>query len=153
MGRYINWDDVTLRYPEVETRNAGAAAVGSAYIQYAEAAIDGMLASHFTTPFSSNNLTAKDLSVELVYARIIRKADKEAAAMAAAGVSSMVTMLKNGSLGMVTTSGDIIANNGTGDEIWSTTQNYHSIFGVNDPKLSPIDSSQIYDEESERGLI
>lgn len=152
MGRYIKWEDITLRYPEVETFK-GAAAVDSSYIQFAEAVVDGMLGQHFTVPFSSNNLTAKDLSIDLTYARIIRKSDKEVSEMVVSGVNSMVTMLKNGTIGMVTTSGDLSYKSGDGDMVESTTQNYHSIFGVGDPKHSPIDSSQIVDEANERGFF
>jgi hypothetical protein len=66
MGRYINWDDATDRYPELNTLD-DASGFSSTYIVYAEAYVDAILRTHWTSPFSNNIMIVKDLSIDYAY--------------------------------------------------------------------------------------
>jgi len=58
---YSTFEEFSARYP---TRLAEAE-VNSHYLAPAAQRLDAMLAGWFSVPFSSTNLTAKDLSIDL----------------------------------------------------------------------------------------
>ena len=142
MGRYINWSDVVDRYPEINTRG-GAAVISSTYIVYAESFVEGMLNSHFTPPFSNNNQTIKDLAIDCVFWRAARFKD-ENAIQVKSDFYSVISMLKDGKMSMVTDEGLILAA-GNGSIGYSTTQSYHSSFGMDEPINWRVDSSHVSD--------
>lgn len=148
MGRYIDWDDVVARYPSISTVG-GALEVNTSYIQYAEAMVDGRLSSKFTIPFSDNNLTVKDLCIEMVYKRAGNLSTKESDKIGA-WLEARFKGLLEGDENMITSSGDIIQKS-TGGLVWSSTENYHPTFGVGNTLSFEVDSSQIEAEEDARG--
>ena len=144
----INWGDVTARYPELASiRDATQA--DSGYVQYAIAELHARLASFFTVPFSDNNLTAKDMAIDLTFAKLYRFKDPDKSAAVNSYVSGFIDALIEGRASMLTTSGDIIDS--IGGAIYSTTQNYHPVFGMSNPRLWEVDSSQVIAEENARG--
>lgn len=146
MGRYIDWSDVIDKYPAAATRG-GASEIGSAYIGYLEAEIDGKLSSHFTTPFSSNNVTVKDICTDMAYSRIgnFKIKDREEFKKA---IDSRIEGLKNGSESMITIDGTVLSSSlGT---VYSTTKDYHPVFGMGSTESFVVDSSQIQAEEDAR---
>lgn len=140
MGRYIEWDDAIDRYPELNTL-AGADELSSAYIVYAETFIDGMLASDFTPPFSNNNSTVRDLTIDNVYYRAGRFKTEDASRIWSESMQ-FIKMLKKGDAEMISTSGDLLGLRNTGT-VFSTTQSYHSAFGMNPVEEQHIDEDQI----------
>ena len=130
MGRYVEWSDVVDRYSLLDSLG-GAAEVGSTYIQYCEAMVDGKLACLFTPPFSNNNLTVKDLVIDEVFLKASRTRDKtydkvneslmERYKGLLGGDSKMVdlagTILSSGTVGCQDTSGatPIYGEVGSGD--------------------------------------
>lgn len=150
MGRYISWADVAGRYPELGANpRKDATQVDSNFVMYAEAQIDGRLASGFTVPFSSNNLTAKDLAIDLTYAMTFRFKDQKKAKEIQDSVDTRIKELLDGKASMVTTSVDLITS--TGQSVYSTTQDYHPVFGMSGPLTWQVDSSTIINEEADRG--
>lgn len=147
MSDYITWKDVLNRYPVVD-RVGGASEVGSAYVRYAERELEGMLTGFFTVPFSSNNLTAKDLAIDLTYMRIsnLKSEDRKEFRDELMG---RIQALKDGQASMMTTSGDVLQ--AVGGTIYSTTQNYEPVFGMGDTLDFHVDSGQLLDEENARG--
>lgn len=147
MGRYIDWEDVVDRYPEIETLG-GADQVSSTYIVHAEGFVDAMLGSHFTPPFSSNNLTVKDLSIDCVYWRAGRLKLDDASTVREEFFET-IKMLKDGTQQMVDASGNILSiskNSG----VYSTTQSYHTSFGVDIPEYYQVSSDHMSDVEDSR---
>ena len=140
MGKYIEWDDVIDRYPELNTVS-GADEMGPTHIVHAEAFIESMLASNFTPPFSSNNMTIKDLCIDNVYYRAGRFKLNNAAQVWSDSLFFM-EMLKSGEASMITTSGDVAGARSAG-AVYSNTQSYHSAFGMDDVEDWSIDSDQI----------
>jgi hypothetical protein len=124
-------------------------AVESHYILFAENDLDSRLGPYFAVPFSSNNVTATDLSIDLSYARVIIYDDPKKYEAIMGRVNGMIDDLIAGTVSMVTDSGDLITSSNA-NEAWSNTMGYHGAFGVGDFVDFQVDSSQLYDEESER---
>jgi hypothetical protein len=147
MGRYIQWDDIIQRYPNVAAKG-GSNQVGSAYLDYAETELEGRLAGAYTIPFSSNNLTIKDLSIDMVYAKSIMYTDTKKAKVILDYLDKRIGELIDGTATMITTSGDAMFT--AGDAPWSTTKDYHNTFGVIPIEDQNIDTDRIEDEYDER---
>ena len=147
MGRYIDWSDVTKRYRGIG-KDLDSTEVGSAYIPYAEAEVDGRLASKYTVPFSNNNLTAKDLAIDIVYLKAGNLKVEETEKLQTMIDAKFERLLSSNEV-MLTTSGDVI-NQGVAGTVWSTTQNYHPTFGMSHTEYLEVDSSMVSDEEDAR---
>jgi hypothetical protein len=145
---YANWGDVSGRYPEF-TNVGGADIVNSHHIHGAEVALNGMLAGHFTVPFSSNNLTARDLTIDLTYIRYMRNKDPKRIEIMRKDFMDRIDRLRKGEDVMMTDSGDSLLKSG-GEAIYSTTQTYHPTFDWDKPEYWFVDSSMIYDSRQDR---
>lgn len=148
MPPLIDWKDCCARYPELASLR-DATQADSGYVQYAIAELHARLASRFTVPFSDNNLTAKDLAIDLTFAKLYRFKDPEKAASVSSYVGGMIGDLIAGRASMLTTSGDVI--DGIGGTAYTTTSGYHPTFGMSAPELWDVASSQIIAEENARG--
>lgn len=146
MGRYITSSEFFARYSQI--KDYGANHVESHFILYAENQLDSMLSNYFTTPFSSDNLTAKDLSMELTYIRSadLKFADRE---KREEHFMKKIKALINGETSMVSSSGVLST---VGDTISITNGQYHQTFGMGDVENYLVDSSQTYDEFLERHI-
>ena len=143
MGRYIEWDDVIHRYPALNTLG-GSDELDPAYITYAEAEVDARLTKSFTTPFSNNNLTIRDLVIDDVYYRAGRFKFEDAISVHSAYLESIGSLIE-GKLAMITNSGDLVsASQAMG--IYSSTQSYHTSFGMRPVEEQHIDADNISDE-------
>ncbi len=145
MGRYIKWDDVIDRYPELNTLG-GAEEISSSYIVYAEAHVDGMLANHYTIPFSRNNMIIRDLSIDYTYWRAARFKFDDATQVKSAYFDTL-DMIKAGQLVMIDDAGTIIEQNKKKIGLFSTTESYHSAFGMRNEIDWHFDENQLSDEQ------
>lgn len=151
MGRYINWDNVVSRYAAVNKRG-GADEVDSYSIIYAEAEVDARLSPAFTTPFSSNNMTARDLAIDMTYLRINPLRDPAKLKPVQDRVDALIKALLDGKASMITDSGDAIGPSSVGGvSPWSNTMNYPPTFGVGETEDMYVSSAQLYDEAVARG--
>lgn len=146
MARYITTSDFAIRYAKVFSDIGSSSLIE--HMNYAEAAIEGALSSKFSTPFSSNNVTVKDLSIDAAYARSIKFKDTEKAKLIQDSIEEKVKALLEGTMEMSTTSGTAISADINNN--WSETQDYTPVFGKGDITDFKIDSSQLYDEELAR---
>lgn len=149
MGRYCTVSEVKTRFRRVEDVTSYPDAVDSAYIVFAENELDGRLASYFTVPFSSNNLTAKDLSVDMTYAKIIQYDDPEKYEAIMGHVDKVIGDLILGDTHMVVDDGTLLYSSNI-DDAWSNTEDYHSAFGMGDFLDFAVSSEQIDDEREAR---
>ena len=149
MGRYINWSDVTLRFPQAGGI-ADAAEVSSVYISYAEGFVDASLAEVYTVPFSAGNVTVMDLCADLAYARANR-ADLDEAAQVHSRAVGMLNYLKGGRLTMVDGTGTVIPQIVRPATGYSTTEDYPPIFGYSDIEDAEISPARLDDEAYDRG--
>lgn len=142
MTKYIDWESVAQRYPGT-TDVGGANEVGSAYLDYVEAQVEGLLAPAYTLPFSSNNLTVKDLCIDLAYIKIgtIKNEQRE---MLYKEFLERISRLVSGVEGMIDVDGTLIGRQGAA--AWSTTKDYHPVFGMGSELDFTVDSEQVDDE-------
>lgn len=151
MGRYIDWANVVGRFPSVN-KYGGADQVDSGSILYAEAEVDARLSPAFTTPFSSNNLTAQDLAIDMTYLRVNPLRDEDKLRPIQERVDKLIAALLAGEASMITASGDTIGSSTIGGvSPWSTTMDYPPTFGVGETEDMHVSSSQLYDESVARG--
>ncbi len=145
MGRYIGWDDVVGRYRELG-KEQGADEISSAHIYYAEQDVDGYLGSIYAAPFSVNNVTAQDLAIDFTYVRMSRRTKPKDAEAVFSALMKRIEALRAGTMGMVTTSGDLLSLSSLG-ALDSTTMDYKPVFSLVEPEIMHADSSQLYTEE------
>lgn len=145
---YVTWADVVNKYPSV-SKTSGAMDVTSSYILAAEARVNGFFSGFFTVPFSSNNITAKDLVVDLVFSGVGNQKIKDAKEMRDEVLERMKA-IRDGEEGMYLVDGTTMTTD-IGGSIYSSTQNYNPIFGMSPIEYSEIDSGAVYDEEVARG--
>lgn len=140
MPRYIKWDEVQARYASLATIG-GADEVNSASLVYAEAEIDSRLGQKFTLPFSNNNLTIKDLCIDLTYIKAANITIEERQILID-DLNMRVDDLLMGKSVMVVSSGVSIAT--IGDTVFSSTMNDQPIFDLGHT-LDMVVSSQYLD--------
>lgn len=144
----INWNDVNIRYPET-VKLADATQADSSWVPYAIRELEARLSTSYTVPFSINNMTAKDLAIDLTYAKVYRYKDNEKAESISKYVSDQIADLIGGKMSMITDTGEVIL--GSIGVMYSTTENYHPVFGMSPTEYSIVSSQQIWDEEDARG--
>lgn len=144
MARYIKWDDVVARYPDAGAKDANE--LKDHYINYAEAEINGRLSNAFTVPFSDNNLTVKELAIDLSYAKSLRGRNEKFSKPVRDGVDERIKRLLDGSEVMITTSGDAVVASVA--QAWSNTESYQPAFdkeSVLDQEIDPDEQQDEYD--------
>lgn len=147
----LAWTDVLARYDELsKLPNVGSSSVQDNLMNLAEAQVHSRLASRFTTPFSTTNLTAKDLMVDALYVQAMLTRQPEKAKALADNLDERIKALLAGQSSMVTSSGSV-ASLMVGDTIWSSTQDYPPVFGMSDIEHAQVSSEQLYDEAATRG--
>ena len=132
------------RYPTLNTLG-GSDELSSSYIVYAEAFVDGVLAQHYTIPFSNNNMIIRDLSIDYCYWRAARFKFEDAVEVKSAFFDT-ISMIKLGQVTMIDEAGTIIEQTKQQIGLTSTTQSYHSAFGMNDVVEWHISEQQIIDD-------
>ena len=147
----ISWTDVLARYDELgKLPNVGSSTVQNLILNLAEAEIHSRLSGAYSVPFSSNNMTAHDLMIDMVYVQSTRTRQPEKADAVAKAISAKIDALLAGKAGMTTTTGTL-ATELIGDMVWSNTAEYDPTFGVSDIAYAAISSTQLYDEAAARG--
>ena len=146
MSRYIDWKDVVDRYRTLSDKDSTE--VGSSFIPYAESEVDGRLAAKFTTPFSNNNLTVKDLCIDITFIKAGNLSVEETEKLQEA-VDAKFERLLNGDELLVITDGTVIGQDIAGT-VYSTTQDYHPVFGMGNIEDMVVSSDQITDEADAR---
>lgn len=153
MARYATAQQVIDRYNELDDVSSGGGfdTISSHYLPFAEAEIDSRLGSVFTTPFSSNNLTVVDLTIDTVYVKAANLKFEEREVIQKS-IDARIQRLCDGKdqLLVQTDSGDII-NVGAGSSVaWSNTKGYHATFGMSDIEDVEIDDTILSDEANQR---
>ena len=126
MGRYIDWDDVVNRYRTISDRDSTE--INTSFILYAEAEVDGRLATKYSVPFSSNNITAKDLAIDITYIKAGNLNIEETERLQKM-VDDKFKRLLEGEEVMLLADG-IALSADVGGTVYSTTQDYHPVFGL-----------------------
>jgi len=148
MGHIIDAADAANRYPEL-LQIADSVVMNASFIAQAEAYVEGNLYSQYTTPFSYNNMTAVDLTIDVVYCKMMRNKQPKLAAEVQKTVDARIGAIQKGTLRMMTTSGDAVGAT-AGAVSWSNTDGYAPPTGLGNQLDFVVSSQQQYDEEQER---
>lgn len=153
MGTIVTlWSEVVAVYPELGTLKQAAGTEGQvAMIARAEAYVHGRMASNFTTPFSSNNYTAKDLVFDALYVQNVLSRQPIKGKTMTTFLDDKIKALLGGSMQMVDINGTL-CHMATGDPVWSSTQNYHPTFGMGNEIVFAVSSDMLIDENATRNL-
>jgi len=146
----IDWSDVNRRYPET-LKLADATQADSSWVPFAVAELHARLAHGFTVPFSDNNMTAKDLAIDLTFAKVYRFKDIEKADAVMIYVGAQIDMLLSGKQQMITTSGDTLI--AVGDTITVVGADNHPVFGISATEYAVVSSAEIISEQNDRGIF
>ena len=142
MGRYATFEEVSARYNTVQQK--GTSSVESSHIVFAENQVDSLLGQSFTLPFSNNNLTVKDLTIEFTYLRLanfkISEREKQRKAL-----MDRIDRLISGKEAMVLSDGSTVLQS-TGGTVYSTTSGYAPVFGFSDIEDAEVDPDALQDE-------
>lgn len=140
---YATYEEFAARYP---TR-LGAAEVNSHVLPHAAARLEQRLARAFSVPFSANNRTAADLTMDIAYLLILQrsKAPQEAEGLRAA-VEARLEALAAGREAMITTSGEALYAAPLEGDVWSSTGGYRPVFGLRDAREQSVDAQRLDDE-------
>jgi len=140
---YASFDEFSARYP---TRLAEAE-VTSHFLAPAAQRLEAMLAGWFSVPFSGNNLTAKDLAIDLAQLLLLQRSkDLRDWQSLAAHLERRVMDLREGREAMMTASGEAIHRLPHGS-VWSSTQDFKPIFDLRGAEAQRVDPGQLADEE------
>ena len=131
--------------------DTGSPEVQVAMLTQAEGFVTSKLATKFSTPFSSNNITAKNLTIDMVYVQTQMTRQPDKANALKEFVMEQIGDLLTGNATMVTDAGVQLALE-TGDPVWSSTENYHPVFGMSDVVESAVSSAQQIAEDNARGV-
>ena len=146
----IVWSDALLRYPELAKLPDTSSASQVQMINMAEGRVGSRLSGQYSVPFSSNNITAQDLTIDAIYIQTQMTRQPDRAKALRDDWNERVDALLSGAGEMVTEDGTI-AGTVVGDPVWSSTQDYHPTFGMGDPMTWEVSSSQAIDEDNARG--
>lgn len=151
MGTVIAWTDVIARYPELDKlQNATSPETQDALIMYAEAMVHGRLSGAFSVPFSSSNITARDLCMDALYVQNMLSRQPEKAGAVSKALETRLTALLSGAAGMVDSTGTVTTTM-VGDTVWSNTMDYHPVFGLSDETVLAVSSAELIAENYDRG--
>ena len=141
---YATYSDFNTRY----ATRMSEAEINSHYLPYASARLESLLGGAFTVPFSSNNLTARDLTMELGYLMVLRRGKGPQDYQAFADtLAAQLGDLRDGRQPMITTSGEALFAQPIGEDIWSSTARYHTVFDLRDAPRQQVDPQNLLDSE------
>jgi hypothetical protein len=137
---YATAAELALRYP---TRLAESE-LSSHFLPHASTRLEALLATYFTVPFSDNNATARDLTLDLAYLLILQRSKEPGeAAPLAASLAERIAALAEGRQAMVTTSGETLwAAPATGG-VWSSTAGRRPVFDLGSELAQRVDPERL----------
>jgi phage gp36-like protein len=141
---YIDWSDLSNRYPDVP-KIVGAGEANTYAIADAEAYINARLAPKYTTPFTPCPQEVKTLCADYAYWRLAWR--QKGVDIIGKSIEDRLTAILNGTM-LLTTSGAAIAAGG--DAAWVDTD-YHTSFGPDSEVNWTVDSSWVGATQDARG--
>lgn len=135
---YATYSDFTAVY---SIKGVSQSEISSTFLPQGALRLHEALGSYFTTPFSSNNFTARDLNIKYAYLELQtrNRAVQETAAKIEKNVESRKNALIKKSSPMVLDDGTSLFSNTERENAFSTTQNYNPTFNMLDPKMQHVD--------------
>ena len=133
MGRYTTFDRVTRRYPDASKGISGEV-MEPEYIAPAEDELDGRLALRYQTPFSAipslAPATIADLATDMAYYKAVGIRNNNGKNILAAIEARLQRLIAG--VEKIATNGGVLSPISTGGG-WSSTSDFTSSFGMDDP--------------------
>ena len=123
---YATYSDFNTRY----ATRMEPAEVESHYLPFATARLDSALAGAFAVPFSSNNLTARDLTLDLAYLLMLQRNREQGDRTALEeSLQRRLSDLREGREAMLSDSGDSLFSSKAASTVWGGAARYHTVYG------------------------
>lgn len=145
---YATYSDFTQVY---SLSKISEAEINSSWIPYGALRVNESLGGSFTIPFSSNNHTARDLSIHFSYLGILyRTRNQNDSVELREALEKRITDITCFNAPMITDSGDsLYANKGNSYNVFGSTSSYKNTFDMRDPIDQRIDPDLIFDLDNE----
>jgi len=145
---YATFSEFTQVY---SLKGVSQADISSQWIPYGALRVNEALGQCFTTPFSSNNETAKDLSIHFGYlGLLLRTRNQTDSEELRNDLMSRVSMICSGNSPMITSSGETMFPEATTlNDLYSTTQTYKPVFDMRNAECQRVDPDWIDDLNDE----
>lgn len=145
---YANYSDFTAVY---SVKGVSENEITAYWLPFGALRVNEFLGGYFTTPFSTNNHTAKDLSVHYAFLGINnRMRNPEGDLAVRSELDRRITDIRCGNTPMVLTDGTAMFSNATKFNAWSSTQDYVPVFNMLDPIEQEVDPDLIENERLEQ---
>ena len=116
--------------------------VVEAFLARASTRLDEALGGYFTTPFSSNNQTAIDITVDLArWTLQLRTGKKDDSQELGEAIADRLKELREGNSLMVTNSSAILESTNAENSALGTQQGYKSVFDMREPLEQRVNPS------------
>lgn len=152
MSRYTTWDRVARRYPDFAKGN-GAQDQTPEFVDAAEDQVDSDLGGTYAVPFCNTPSFAPgivvDLATDLAYWKAVGIRSKNGKSIKDY-YDQRVDDLRSGKSAIVVSGGTVLPQLSPGGG-WSSTQDYGSSFGMDDPVAWVINSNWQLASETARG--
>ncbi len=146
---YATYSEFLFFYPNTKETEAN---ITSAWLPYGAVRVNECLGDLFTAPFSVNNYTAKQLSIDFAYlGLLIRSRPGDDSVELKEALDGRIEKIRNQGV-MIDDDGAKITTPETGlNEIWSNNQPYHPTFSMlENPEQELVDVDRIKDELDDR---
>ncbi len=99
------------------------------YLLYASLRLEAMLAPWVSVPLGQNNLTARDLTIDLAYLLILQRSKDETIMLPfQKEIQNRIKEISQGNQAMVLDNGELLWVNSPGQQVWSSTRNIKNTF-------------------------
>lgn len=117
------------------------------WLSYGTLRTDEALGGYFSTPFSSNNETAKDLSIHQAYLGIQarQRTGQTADIKVKEEIEDRLTSIRCGNTPLILTDGTAMYAQTAKVDAWSTTQEFENTFNQLNPIFQQKDTDQLED--------
>lgn len=145
MANYATLNEFIARFPNTRVSSVD---LDATWLTLGTTRVNEVLGKCFTIPFSSNNQTAKELSIEFAYLGILQRTRAADSDEMLQLVTERVTNICSGNAPMVTTGGDAIFATGVNDSVWSNTKDFTPVFDMRRPERQRVDPDLLDELES-----
>lgn len=142
---YATYSDFTMVY---SFEGVTQSAISSYWLFYGSQRVNTALSRLYTTPFSSNNWTAKDLTIQYAALGILVKTlDPEDSLELESQIKKQITNITSGGGSMIDVSGNAIPPDIEDPRrtAWSNNMNYKPTFDMREPQEQRVDPDLIDD--------
>ena len=139
---YATYSEFTAVY---SIKGVSKSEVESTWIPHGSLRVNEYLGKTFTTPFSSNNQTARDLSIRFGYLGVLlRTRNQEDSEELRTDLLERVAEINSGNSPMILDDGtSIYPENASKFDAWSTTQDYKNTFDMREIHEQRVDPDLI----------